>query len=101
MTNTNTQEIQVPATMPYEEARQGLIQVVQQLESGQAPLEDSLALWERGEALAQHCQNILNQAAQKVEAAQARQQPQQPQPQQTQQQAAPQNQEPPFNTPGF
>ena len=40
----------------YEAARDELAEVVTQLEGGQASLEESLALWERGEALAKICQ---------------------------------------------
>ena len=43
-------------TLPYERAREELVSVVQRLEAGQVPLEEALALWERGEALAARCQ---------------------------------------------
>ena len=39
-------------SLSYERAREELVAVVQRLEAGSVPLEDSLALWERGEALA-------------------------------------------------
>ena len=38
------------------------------LESGQAPLEDTLAMWERGEALATRCRSILDAATQRMRA---------------------------------
>lgn len=44
----------------YEEAREELIEVVRQLEAGGVGLEESLALWERGEHLAQVCQGWLD-----------------------------------------
>ena len=50
------------ASLSYERAREELVAVVQRLEAGSAPLEDSLALWERGEALAQRCQTWLDEA---------------------------------------
>ena len=50
------------ATLSYERAREELVAVVQRLEAGSVPLEDSLALWERGEALAQRCQTWLDEA---------------------------------------
>ena len=50
------------ASLSYERAREELVAVVQRLEAGSVPLEDSLALWERGEALAQRCQTWLNEA---------------------------------------
>ena len=49
-------------TMPFEQARDELNQVVARLESGGEPLEASLALWERGEALAARCQAWLDGA---------------------------------------
>lgn len=47
-------------SMPYEEARDELIGIVQRLETGNETLENSLALWERGELLAQRCQQWLD-----------------------------------------
>lgn len=58
-----------PATLGYEQARDELLQVVQRLESGGVPLEDSLALWERGEALADRCQQWLDGARERLDAA--------------------------------
>jgi exodeoxyribonuclease VII small subunit len=55
--------------LSYEQAREELITVVQRLESGGAPLAESLALWERGEKLAAICQQWLDGAKAKVEAA--------------------------------
>ena len=51
-----------PASLGYEAARDELVQIVRALEGGQAPLEDTLALWERGEALAARCSSILDGA---------------------------------------
>lgn len=53
----------------YEEAREELVDVVRRLESGGTSLEESLALWERGELLAQVCQQWLDGARQRLEAA--------------------------------
>lgn len=55
----------------YEAARAELVEVVQQLEAGGATLEESLALWERGEALAKICQEWLDGAREKLDAARA------------------------------
>lgn len=52
----------------YEEAREELIDVVRRLESGGTNLEESLALWERGERLAQICQNWLDGARKRLDA---------------------------------
>ena len=48
--------------MSYEAARAELIETVQALENAEAPLEDTLKLWDRGEALASRCQAILDSA---------------------------------------
>lgn len=56
----------------YEEARDELIETVKLLELGQMGLDDSLALWERGEALARRCEEHLAGAKAKVEAALAK-----------------------------
>ena len=53
----------------YEEAREELVEVVRRLESGGTDLEESLALWERGERLAQICQGWLDGAKKRLDAA--------------------------------
>ncbi|MCK0116838.1 MULTISPECIES: exodeoxyribonuclease VII small subunit [Isoptericola] len=58
-------------TLTYEQARDELVQVVARLEAGGEPLEASLALWERGEALAARCQEWLDGARERLAAAQA------------------------------
>jgi exodeoxyribonuclease VII small subunit len=64
-----TQEAQEAEERPsYEEARAELIEVVQQLEAGGTTLEESLALWERGEQLATICQEWLDGARAKLDA---------------------------------
>ena len=55
--------------LSYEQARDELVQVVGELEQGSATLEQSLALWERGEALAARCEEWLNGAKARLEAA--------------------------------
>jgi len=55
--------------LSYEAARDELTEVVAELESGQSSLEDSLKLWERGEVLAKICQEWLDGAKSKLEAA--------------------------------
>lgn len=57
------------ASLSYEEARDELIQVVGRLEQGGISLEESLALWERGEALAARCEEWLLGARQRLETA--------------------------------
>lgn len=53
----------------YEDARDELVAVVQRLELGGLSLDDSLQLWERGEALAKRCEEHLAGARQRVEQA--------------------------------
>jgi exodeoxyribonuclease VII small subunit len=52
----------------YEEAREELIEVVRRLEAGGITLEESLALWERGERLASICQEWLDGARKRLDA---------------------------------
>jgi exodeoxyribonuclease VII small subunit len=58
-----------PAQPTYEEAREELIEVVRTLEAGGTTLEESLALWERGEALAKVCQEWLDGARKRLDEA--------------------------------
>ena len=55
--------------LSYEEARAELAAVVERLEAGGTTLEESLALWERGEKLATLCQEWLDGARKKIDAA--------------------------------
>lgn len=58
-------------TLTYEQARDELVDVVRRLEAGGASLEESLTLWERGEALAARCQTWLDGARARLDAARA------------------------------
>jgi len=55
------------AKMSYEQARDELIKVVAELEQGSVSLEASLALWERGEALANQCETWLTGARKRLD----------------------------------
>lgn len=57
------------SALSYEQARDELIRVVTDLEQGSATLEESLALWERGEALAARCEEWLLGAKARLDAA--------------------------------
>lgn len=57
------------AELGYEQCRDELIDVVRQLEQGGMNLDAALALWERGEALARRCQEHLDGARARIEAA--------------------------------
>lgn len=56
-------------TLSFEAARDELVRVVAELEQGAPTLEHSLALWERGEALAARCEEWLLGAKRRLEAA--------------------------------
>ena len=58
----------MPEELSYEAARAELEDVVRRLEAGGLSLEDSLALWERGEALAKVCQDWLDGARARLDA---------------------------------
>jgi len=66
MSTAPTDDIQ---GMSYEEARDALVGVVDRLERGGSTLEESLALWERGEALAARCETWLIGARARLDAA--------------------------------
>lgn len=57
------------AELSYEQAREQLVQVVSSLEQGTASLEESMQLWERGEALAAQCEKWLSSAKTRLDAA--------------------------------
>ena len=56
-------------TLGYEQARDALLEVVRTLETGGTSLEESLALWERGEQLAKVCERWLDGARARLDAA--------------------------------
>jgi len=66
-------ERELIAQMPYEEARDKLIQAVQALETGGLNLDQSMRQWEIGEALAKRAQGLLNDVRAKLDQAQAEQ----------------------------
>ena len=57
--------------LSYEAAREELVETVRRLEAGGTTLEESLALWERGEHLATVCQQWLDGVRERLDAAQA------------------------------
>jgi len=58
-----------PASLSFEQARDELVRVVAELEQGAPTLEQSLTLWERGEALAARCEEWLLGAKRRLDAA--------------------------------
>jgi len=55
------------AQLSFEEAIAGLTDIVDKVEHGQMPLQDSLDQYERGMALIKHCRTILQEAEQRIE----------------------------------
>lgn len=55
------------AALSFEDALRQLEDVVKKLESGEVPLDDSINLYERGEALRKHCQSRLDAAQARIE----------------------------------
>ena len=53
--------------MPFEAAMAELETIIRQLEGGQVPLEESVKIYERGEALKSHCERLLKEAEGRVE----------------------------------
>lgn len=54
------------SSLKFEEASSELELIVSQLEDGKLSLEDTLLLYERGQELARHCSELLNQAELKI-----------------------------------
>ncbi len=55
------------ASLSFEEALKALEEIVTKLERGDVPLEESIAIYERGEALKKRCEGLLAQAEERVE----------------------------------
>ena len=55
------------AALPFERALEELETIVRRLERGDVPLEDSIAIYERGEALKKHCEALLKRADARIE----------------------------------
>ena len=72
-TSLTDKERELIAQMPYEVARDKLIQAVQALETGGLNLDQSMRQWEIGEALAKRAQGLLNDVRAKLDQAQAEQ----------------------------
>jgi exodeoxyribonuclease VII small subunit len=54
-------------TLPFEAALKQLEDIIAKLERGDVPLEESIAIYERGEALKRRCEFLLSQAEERVE----------------------------------
>ena len=69
MSPTTTSETPAPAIsdLPFEVAMKELEAIVDKLERGQVALEESIAIYERGEALKAHCDRLLKSAETRIE----------------------------------
>lgn len=63
------EELTPVSALGYEACRDELAEVVRQLEQGGLSLDESLKLWERGEALAKRCEEHLAGARERIEQA--------------------------------
>ena len=63
-TSTNSKDI---TKMSYEDALKELETIVNKLENGDVPLEESISIYERGDKLRAHCNKLLSSAESKVE----------------------------------
>ena len=68
MTQSTVSPSQELDGLDYESAREALVEVVAKLEAGNLTLEESLALWERGESLAKVCRARLDGARTRLDA---------------------------------
>ena len=67
MSEAGTETVGNIAGMTFEDALRALEDVVRKLEGGEVPLDDSITLYERGEALRKHCQARLDAAQARIE----------------------------------
>ena len=56
-----------PRPLPFETALAELEEIVRKLERGDVPLEESITIYERGEALKKHCEALLKKAEARIE----------------------------------
>ena len=65
--NETTSEATTITALPFEAAMKELEAIVDKLERGQVALEESIAIYERGEALKAHCDRLLKSAEARIE----------------------------------
>lgn len=66
-TSTHTTATAEIAGLPFERALAELEEIVRKLEQGSVSLEDSIAIYERGESLKRHCDALLRSAEMRIE----------------------------------
>ena len=57
----------VTEDLPFERALEQLEEIVRRLERGDVPLDESVTIYERGEALKQHCEGLLKRAEARIQ----------------------------------
>ena len=67
MTESRPDATAVAADMPFEKALEQLEEIVRRLEKGDVALDESVAIYERGEALKKHCEALLSAAETRIE----------------------------------
>ena len=72
MTKANRQDLE---KLTFEQAITDLKAIVEKIEAGQIPLQDSIQQYEKGMALIKHCRKILNQAEKRIEKISLEQEP--------------------------
>lgn len=65
--NASAEAQGVPADMPFEAALEQLEDIVRKLERGDVPLEQSVTIYERGETLKRHCEQLLKRAEARIQ----------------------------------
>jgi exodeoxyribonuclease VII small subunit len=64
---TKMTDLPAIASLPFEAAMKELEDIVDRLEKGNVPLEESIVIYERGEALKKHCDDLLKRAEARIE----------------------------------
>ncbi|WP_375464321.1 exodeoxyribonuclease VII small subunit [uncultured Methylobacterium sp.] len=67
MTETRPDATTVTADMPFEKALEQLEEIVRRLEKGDVALDESVTIYERGEALKRHCESLLKRAEARIQ----------------------------------
>lgn len=65
--NAQPPAAEAPDDLPFERAMEQLEEIVRRLERGDVPLDESVAIYERGEALKRHCEALLRRAEARIQ----------------------------------
>lgn len=57
----------IAADLPFEKALEQLEEIVRRLEKGDVALDESVTIYERGEALKRHCESLLKRAEARIQ----------------------------------